>query len=1020
MFGNILMWTAVWATMVAAQQPSQPLPLAVGHTVSRRIEGTERQQWAVSLQAGEHARVVVRQMGVDLVVSLLAPGGTPVMVADSPNGFWVPETVGVVAPAPATYIVEVRTFSGKSAASYDITLATLRPAQPGDPEWAEAQKGFQDVTRLMNKRTPETRAEAMRLAETVLPVFASQGETLHEGLTYLMRGTMLAESGDMRAALDANRKCAALFANVGSVRDEAVARSNIGGMLDVLGEPDAALESYARALALNRSVKAIDKEAIVLNNAGKLHSDLGNWQTALDHFRQALPLARQVGDLRRQALITHNLGYVFYRLGEVEEAITHFEQALPLRRAAKDKRGEGETLQGLAGASRLRNQHDKEKQYLRDALALFSETGDRRKEAEIRRDLGRAAVDEGDLDGAAHLLEQALQGARTAGDRRSAALTLLHRGDLLLRRGDPAKAAPAAAEAAAEFQSIGDRSGQASATELRARAEAAQGNLPAARQWMEQALTITEDTRTRAASDQLRASFLASQQGAYSFYIGLLMQLGDAAAALEASERSRARSLLDMLTAQGAEIRAGAGADLLARERAIANTLNAKGARLLAIGARATAEKEQLAREIRSLELEAQEVAASIRNSNPRYATLTQPNPLRLREIQEELDAGTVLLQYSLGDAKSYLWAVTHTGLQWYELPGQADLAAQVDRIHQLLTARARTVRLESAEARQARIEQADRDLPRAADHLGRTLLAPAAALLARHTRVAIAAEGPLQRIPFAMLTFGRQALVETHETVVLPSASALRLLRRDNADRPPAPKLLAIFADPVFGNQANGPATASRVLEHAAAGGASTAAAPAIPRLPYTRQEAEQILKVARTGNTLRAFGYEANRAAALDGRLAAYRYLHFATHGFLDTERPSLSALVLSQVNERGEPQEGFLRVGDIYNTRIGADLVVLSACETGLGKEVRGEGLMGLTRAFLYAGSPRVVVSLWNVNDRATAGLMSAFYRKMWRDGRSATAALREAQREMRKSKQWAAPYYWAAFVQHGEWR
>jgi CHAT domain-containing protein len=164
---------------------------------------------------------------------------------------------------------------------------------------------------------------------------------------------------------------------------------------------------------------------------------------------------------------------------------------------------------------------------------------------------------------------------------------------------------------------------------------------------------------------------------------------------------------------------------------------------------------------------------------------------------------------------------------------------------------------------------------------------------------------------------------------------------------------------------------------------------------------------------------GKEAQKSIALK-EMGKYRYLHFATHGYLDTERASLSALVLSQVDENNQPLDGFLRVNDIYNTRLSAELVVLSACQTGLGKEVRGEGLMGLTRAFLYAGAPRVIVSLWNVNDRATADLMASLYRNMLREGKQPAAALRAAQLELRKQKRWESPYYWAAFVQHGEWR
>jgi CHAT domain-containing protein len=265
----------------------------------------------------------------------------------------------------------------------------------------------------------------------------------------------------------------------------------------------------------------------------------------------------------------------------------------------------------------------------------------------------------------------------------------------------------------------------------------------------------------------------------------------------------------------------------------------------------------------------------------------------------------------------------------------------------------------------------------------------------------------------------------------MLPSASALGALRAEVAGRKPAPRMLAVFADPVFDaadprvGRPQGPTQsaaspeASRVLEHLADPG-DGAAKLKIPRLPFTLQEADQILRVAPDPSNLRAVGFQASRATAIGGQLSQFRYLHFATHGYLDTERPSLSALVLSQIDEKQQPQDGFLRVNDIYNARMPAELVVLSACQTGLGQEVRGEGLMGLTRAFLYAGAPRVVVSLWNVNDRATAGLMTGFYRAMLREGKRPAAALREAQMELRKQKRWESPYYWAAFVQHGDWR
>jgi CHAT domain-containing protein len=240
---------------------------------------------------------------------------------------------------------------------------------------------------------------------------------------------------------------------------------------------------------------------------------------------------------------------------------------------------------------------------------------------------------------------------------------------------------------------------------------------------------------------------------------------------------------------------------------------------------------------------------------------------------------------------------------------------------------------------------------------------------------------------------------------------------------------LIAVLADPVFGKDdpraGGGPPvdqqSRSRILEHVLDGDQAAPSQNAvIPRLPFTRKEAERILAAAPFIGNLEALDFEANLRTAVNPQLSEYQYLHFATHGYADPERPGLSSLVLSLVDRRGNSQEGLLRASDIYNLKLPAELVVLSACQTGLGKQIRGEGVMGLTRAFLYAGAKRVVVSLWNVNDEATTELMGSFYERLWRRNLTTSAALREAQVAMWKSKRWSAPYYWAAFVQQGEWK
>jgi CHAT domain-containing protein len=190
------------------------------------------------------------------------------------------------------------------------------------------------------------------------------------------------------------------------------------------------------------------------------------------------------------------------------------------------------------------------------------------------------------------------------------------------------------------------------------------------------------------------------------------------------------------------------------------------------------------------------------------------------------------------------------------------------------------------------------------------------------------------------------------------------------------------------------------------------------LERLWFTRYEAEWIADFVPPAGRLKALGFAANRTTATSPDLSQYRIVHFATHGFLNSEHPELSGVVFSLVDEQGQPQDGFLRLHEVYNLKLNADLVVLSACRTALGKDVKGEGLIGLTRGFMYAGAASVVASLWKVEDKATAKLMRRFYQKMLVEGRRPAAALRAAQVAMWQEKK--APYYWAAFVLQGEWK
>ncbi len=824
-----------------------------------------------------------------------------------------------------------------------------------------------------------------------------------------------------------------------------------------VSRPEDAIAAGEQALSIFRDLKNLRGEGRILSLLGLVNLSLSRYEKAIDLYEQALTINREQKDRAEEGWTLDSLGGAYAGLRRYDEAIKWIEQALAIGREVKDRVAEGRALLDLGSVSVTMGRPEKAIEYLEQSLTLSRASGDRNSEGYALSSLGSAYAKLGRPEKAIESYEQALAIHRATRRRPQEGSTLNSLAGVYRSLGQYDKAIDIAGQALTISREVKNREYEVSALSTLARTESDRGNLVAARNHVEECLRVAEGLRSgEIVSPKSRATMLASVQSSYQLDTDLLMRqhkaeptMGFDALALAVSERQRARSLLDLLAEAGADLRSGVDPALLEHEAALTKQLNEKAK------AQASTPEEAgaLEREISQLENDLERAQVAIRQSNPHYAALAQPRPLTLVEIQQQLDADTVLLEYALGEERSYLWAVTRDSLKSYELPRGRDIDQSARLVVELLTARSLEKRGESPTERERRITQAEIELPTAATALSATVLAPAAADLGTK-RVVVVADGALQYVPFAMLPAplapassaatakaARPPLVVDHEVVSLPSASALAVQRTELAGRQPAPKLLAVIADPVFDRSdvrlksvprkaSDGPASDlvaandARSIEHLAQpSDDATDGEPrrlVIPRLPYTRQEATRLLAMAPKNSSFGAVDFQASRATVLSGDLSQYRYVHFATHGLLDAERPGLSSLVLSMVDADGKAEDGFLRANDIYNLKLPAELVVLSACQTGLGTEIKGEGLIGLTRGFMYAGAARVVVSLWNVNDRATADLMAKFYERMLKQGERPAAALRAAQVEMWKQKQWRSPYYWSAFVLQGEWR
>jgi CHAT domain-containing protein/predicted DNA-binding protein YlxM (UPF0122 family) len=849
------------------------------------------------------------------------------------------------------------------------------------------------------------------------------------------------ESGDLAAGnLEAKDRAIAfytqaldLYRELGNRRSQALVLNNLGSAYSSSTQYERALEEFNQALAIYRELEDGKAEALSLYYIGNAYSHLDDSQTALDYFTEALPLSEAAGDFFTQALTLHGIGAVYSDLGAHEQALEYYERSLPIARTHNYSDIELTTLHGIGKVYSDLGESEKALEYYHQSLAIG---GSRQHRAVTLSNIAAVYDALGDWEKALAVYEESLSLARETGDLYSEATILNNLGyihNVYLKDFD--RAIQYHQEALALYRQTGVDSGQVVALYNLASLALQRGQFQQGLTSIEEAIALIENRRATIASEDLRTTFFSSQQIYYKVYIDVLMQLhqqqpeaGYDAQALAISEAARARSLIELLAEANTDIRQGVDPQLLDRERELQSQIDrtAQTQVELLSGEHTREQAAAIAAELDRLVQEYKALQAQIRATSPRYADLTQPETLTLEQIQRDiLDEETLLLEYALGTERSYLWVVSKTELKTYILPSRNEIEEAAREFRKA--------------AIDPKIRHNEARVAGAALKLSEIILDPIAAEL-EGQRLLVVADGALQYVPFGALPIPGRAidppnwtpLLVEHEIVNLPSASTLSILRRDADDRPRPSKTIAAIADPVFASddarlnpetltaeqESETLASADLGVLTRSANGVGISLPPS--RLIYTRDEVKKILSLVPESESYQALDFEANRETVASDRLADYRIIHLATHGFLNSANPELSGLILSLVNPEGEPENGFLRLHDVYNLQWPVEMVVLSACETGLGQDIRGEGIVGLTRGFMYAGAQRVVVSLWSVNDEGTSVLMGKFYQKMLADKLAPAAALRAAQLEMWNDEQWRSPFYWAAFVLQGEWQ
>jgi CHAT domain-containing protein/tetratricopeptide (TPR) repeat protein len=892
-------------------------------------------------------------------------------------------------------------------------------------------------------------------------------------------------SGRGREALKALRVALPIRQAENDKDNELITLNNIGGAYEMLGEPREALTHYDQALQYWRQTSNKSRIPIGLNNVARVSDTLGLWGDAINYYQEALELVQKQGGRRNEAIFLYNIGDLYNRLNDPERSLNNYRAALKIHQEIKNPRDEANVLAHIAQVQVTIGQADIALENYDRALKIMEtqESVDSRRVL-VYTLIGIAAVySNRDLPRALQYAEKARKLSQDVGDLKQEADALEKMGEAYHGLGDRVKALENFDRALMLRRSLADRASEASTLFHLAGLKRDLGKLSEAATLSEELLKIVELLRGNMVSQHLRTAYSAKTQNYYELYIDVKMRLYELghdeihrAEALTANERRRSRGLADSLAEARDHIRRGVSPELLTREQSNEERYRSKGLlkqQLLneiavnqkVLDRQPTQQQRQrvdelnqklasVSRDINQLTIEYEDIQARIRLSNPRIAALTRPPTISLTEIQKQLlDINTIFLEYSLGEKRSYVWAITSGSIDSFELRGREEIEATAQRVAASVTARSRTEKNETWPQRNERIKAADAEYVRTSAALSKMVLEPVAHLLPEKKLVVVAADGALQTIPFQGLPLpqvtksANQAsipLIYKHEVVMLPSATVLTLQRKELAKRTQARLSVAVLANPVFDagdsrvgkvnvpNPGNGVArnnrqnSSSKRLSQAAVDSSSTLGVAlrdvglfAISELPYSLAEAQAIMNVVPKPQGKAWLDFDASRETARSPELSKYRIIHIATHGIMDLEHPELSGIVLSLVDRNGKRQDGYLLLHEIYNLNLPAELVVLSACQTGVGRQIKGEGLIALTRGFMFAGAKSVVGSLWKVDDRATAEMMSEFYKQMFVHKLKPVAALRQAQIRISQQKRWQNPSFWAGFYIQGEW-
>ena len=828
-----------------------------------------------------------------------------------------------------------------------------------------------------------------------------------------------------KLAIQTAQKALALFQSVNDREGIAHSYFAIGGYNYASGNMDEASRNYEAARQIFHELQQRKTESQVLTQLGYVEGRKGEWLNGFSYLTQAQTVLDD-DDAEVMAGITAGMGYFFNESGSPENGLIQYQRAHDYYLKVPDGRSATRQAMMVGYSYFLLRNYDAALSRLQQVLQVIQASGNDKADfdsAECEEYISQVYLATGKYDLALQHLLPVAAFYESKGNEPDAAQIKGLIGKAYEEMGQ-IPAARASYEAALKsFREPADPNRRAAVAFALGRLELSQNNYDAAESYLKESIDTTEDIRSDLKDRTLALAFSVTVHDRYETYIDCLMRKYKqqssqdvAARAFDASELARARSLQVLL--RETQTKTGIDPALAEQDRSLRQAIRAQWEKTIKLLTTAYKKDELKAAEttLTQLREQHQQLVRKLEKQNPNYDQIKEPANYSVQQIQERIveDDETMLLEYFMGKNASYVWTITRNDVKAFELPKADVITDAVKVVYDLLS--------------KPPDDNTEKRLNKASAELAQLVLTPLANQ-PNVKRVIVVADGALNYIPFQLLPApsGNQALVANYEIVNAPSASILGQLHQEKLQRPATAKIVAAFGDPAFRSNysqfkhtaADEAAAVAKATQRDFEMDSDSRDSNEIQGLVYSKYELKNLSEIAGSASLVKS-GFDASRTVLEKTDFSKYTVLHFATHGRFNQKHPEQSGFYLATVDANGHDQDGFITMEDVYNLRVPVALVVLSACRTALGDEVRGEGLIGLTRGFMHAGASSVVASLWKVDDEATSELMKYFYTNMLKKGMRPAAALREAQNTLRQNPLWQSPHYWAAFTLQGEFK